>query len=370
MATATPFSFQTIGNALAADSVATATTTVASMPSTIVSSSSITPTVSTSTTVSTVTSSLISSAPDQTELVPVVGHPRPWPILKDMWSFFAGNAGKIHQLTVWDGKTDLIPDLKIAEKVGAKLTVCSLTAAGVTYANNVKLVLKDRAKSSLIAEVSSFSDVAKCWVLANKVTVVEGLPSVYGGNLVDGSGNKIPLLPFSQLTEGDNYVDIVKIDVAGYERFVIHSVMESGMRPSLMLVRWSASPDTDPLTKAAAASFQNIGYELVAVKDDRYLYHYLGEGLHELPGLSWTVPSRKNPLLNKIVTDVTKKVKSSVATTTTTATATAPKPRRVYIESDDGSISAIGDIAGLQQGVLPASCALALLASAKISSSF
>ncbi|WP_263946548.1 hypothetical protein, partial [Lactococcus petauri] len=66
-----------------------------------------------------------------------------------MWSFFSGNAGNVHVLSVTNSG-DVIPDLKLAEKIGGKLTVCTPTEDGVNLWNDVSVILKERSKSALL----------------------------------------------------------------------------------------------------------------------------------------------------------------------------------------------------------------------------
>lgn len=256
-------------------------------------------------------------AVDMTDLIPA-NSSNQWPILKDMWSFFSGNAGNIHVLSVTNN-TDVIPDLKLTEKIGGKLTVCTPTDDGVNLWNDVRVILKDRSKSVLLPNNPMYSDVAKCWVLSNRVVIAKGLPSVYSGSVdlpvvvtpdlsgnevSDVSGNEVspnepstvstPLVKIDSIAT-NYYFDIVKIDVPGLERFVLNNLFEYGMRPSLILVRWENDPDTEQGIRGAAATLVNHGYSLLNCVDGKYLYHYNDKPFYNL--VSWSKPSVKNPII-------------------------------------------------------------------------
>ena len=281
-------------------------------------------------------------------------HTNLWPILNDMWSFFSGNAGNISVLSVNSTK-DVIPDLKLAEKVGAKLTVCVPTDERVEYMNDVKIVLKERGKSTLLSKDASFPIISKCWVLSNRVSIVKGIPGAFNGsaeivlkerdlsgntadlsgNTADLSGNTadlsgnlpkvtVPVVDVFSLTE-DNYFDIIKIDFPGQERVILSGLLEAGMRSSLILVRWSKSPNKDKQTRAAAATLQNHGYTLLSVVDGKYLYHYNDKPFYNL--CDWETPSMKNPMVEKIIDFTTKTLEKRFAASLEVTQTTESQPQ-------------------------------------------
>jgi len=295
-------------------------------------------------------------------------HTNLWPILNDMWSFFAGNAGNISVLSVNSTK-DVIPDLKLAEKVGAKLTMCVPTDERVEYMNDVKSVLKERGKSTILSKDESFPVISKCWVLSNRVSIVKGIPGAFNGsaeivlqerdlsgNPVDLSGNTaglsgntadllgntadlsgntgdlsgnlpkvtVPLIDVFSLTE-NNYFDIIKIDFLGQERLILSGLLEAGMRSSLILVRWSESPNKDKQTRAAAATLQNHGYTLLSVIDGKYLYYYNDKPFYNL--CDWETPSMKNPMVEKIIDFTTKTLERRFAASLEVKQTTESQPQ-------------------------------------------
>jgi len=294
--------------------------------------------------------------PQQPSLTTVfpTNHANVWPILSDMWSFFAGNAGNISVLSVNSTK-DVIPDLKLAEKVGAKITVCVPTDERVEYMNDVKIVLKERSKSTILSKDESFPVISKCWVLSNRVSIVKGIPGAFNGsaeivlkerdlsgntadlsgNTADLSGNTadlsgnlpkviVPLVDVFSLTE-DNYFDIIKIDFPGQERSILSGLLEAGMRSSLILVYWSKSPNKDKQTRAAAATLQNHGYTLLSVVDGKYLYHYNDKPFYNL--CDWETPSMKNPMVEKIIDFTTKTLERRFAASLEVKQTTESQPQ-------------------------------------------
>lgn len=251
-----------------------------------------------------------------------VNHSNQWPILKDMWSFFSGNAGNISVLSV-NSSGDVLPDLKLTEKVGGKITLCVPTDEDVNFLNNVKTVLKERNKSELIKNNEVFTSISKCWVLANRVAIVKGLPFSFNGYAevvmksadlsgADLSGVKItvPLVDIYTLTD-TNYFDIIKVDFPGMERQILSGIIDAGMRPSLIMVRWSEAPNSTPQARAAAATLQNHGYTLLSVVDDKYLYHYNDKPFYNL--VEWDKPSMKNPMVEMIIGFTKKSVSNKLS---------------------------------------------------------
>ena len=264
----------------------------------------------------------------------------PWPILKDMWKFFSGNAGNIRVLSVTSNE-NILADLRIAEKVGAQLTVCVPTDDAVAFWGDVKEILKDRTKSPLLSKNPTYTEIAKCWVLTTRVSVHKGLPSVWSGSVdvtkdvvttvpvvvddvpvdsapldsapldsapVDSAHvvsattttttTPTPLLKLDDILV-NSYTDIVKIDSPGTERFVLNNLMEYGLRPALIFVRWEHNPDEDLRLHAAAATLVNHGYSLVGRVGEKYLYHYNDKAFYNLS--KYSVPSEKNPMVETTV---------------------------------------------------------------------
>ena len=85
----------------------------------------------------------------------------------------------------------------------------------------------------------------------------------------------------------------------GYERFVLNNLIEYGMRPSLILVNWEKNPDSEPTIRGAAATLVNHGYSLLNCIDNKYLYHYNDKPFYNI--VSWSIPSLKNPIIEKTV---------------------------------------------------------------------
>ena len=118
------------------------------------------------------------------------------------------------------------------------------------------------------------------------------------GSDVSGSTISIPLVKIDSIAS-NYYFDIVKIDIPGYERFVLNNLFEYGMRPSLIMVRWENDPDSEQVVRAAAATLVNHGYSLLNSVNGRYLYHYNAKPFYNL--VSWSQPTLKNPMIEHAI---------------------------------------------------------------------
>ena len=90
-------------------------------------------------------------------------------------------------------------------------------------------------------------------------------------------------------------IDICKLDAKDANRMILFDIMDAGYRPSLILVRFTESPDAHVPTQLAAGHLQNCGYALMGVHEDKYLYYFVDNCLYDY--CSWVQPGIENPLV-------------------------------------------------------------------------
>jgi hypothetical protein len=103
--------------------------------------------------------------------------------------------------------------------------------------------------------------------------------------------------------DGDVRIDIIKIDLQdGMERGVIMSMIDSGIRPSFILVKWNKQPNTDMPTTLVAGHLHNCGYVLLGKSNNKFVYYYTDNDVYGLCNYEdTTVP---NPLITTIINTI------------------------------------------------------------------
>ena len=114
----------------------------------------------------------------------------------------------------------------------------------------------------------------------------------------------IELLSKDELKENNlkrlERIDICKIDTTREEaRNAVFKILDGGFRPSLFMIRFEDSSDTHVPTQLTAGHLQNVGYILMGVHEDKYLYYFTNDCMYDY--CSWDEPALKNPLMEAII---------------------------------------------------------------------
>jgi hypothetical protein len=106
-----------------------------------------------------------------------------------------------------------------------------------------------------------------------------------------------------KLKDGAKRIDILKVDTTQAAPYleipIIHNIISEGYRPSVLIVKWSAMPDTDVRTMMAAGHLQCCGYSLLSNIDDKFLYYFNDDNMYEI--CSWEKRTSMNPIAEEII---------------------------------------------------------------------
>jgi hypothetical protein len=210
-----------------------------------------------------------------------------------------------------------LADLEIAEPFGCPIFV---TPIGATHADKwaeVARVLKAH-KREPENSVYPFSEQAESkWILSKNVRMQEALPWWTTGE-IDISGQKIKTQDFLEWTtsicstmklRGDVRIDIIKVDLPyELERGVLMSMLNAGLRPGFIMVKWDKKPNDNVPTTLTAGHLQNCGYYLIGKTDNKFLYYYTDNDLYM--SCEWEDMTTQNP----IITTIIDKIKNSKVT--------------------------------------------------------
>jgi hypothetical protein len=234
----------------------------------------------------------------------------PYPMLGNVWDFFSTKGTKTVFVSVGTGNTCL-PELDFAETIGCKILKLDTPETSKKW-TEVADVLKTRKVTD---ETSEFAKMAsRKWVLPKNLIIHETIPSYHNGTItVDGT--TLQTRSWSDILEEyctktiglhpeDVHIDLLKIDSCPFDDQVLSSLFASGFRPSLLLINWNSTPDTDMHSMNTAAHLQMMGYALVGKEDSRFLYYYTDVNYYET--CSWEKVANKfeNPLMRELVRSI------------------------------------------------------------------
>ena len=231
----------------------------------------------------------------------------PYPMIANVWDFFSQKGTKTVFVSIGSGNTCL-PDLDFAETIGCPILKLVSSDEEQQRWNNIKEMLKNR---KVTEETSEFvKPASRKWVLPKNLFVQKAIPSLYDGSIQSEQGSIETKTWYSLvsehcktigLPEEDVHIDIVKIDLSPYDDTILHSLWQTGFRPSLVLIHWNTSPDSDLKTLLSAGHLQMLGYSLAAKEGNRFLYYYTDTNYYET--CSWETPAKRfeNPFVKTLV---------------------------------------------------------------------
>ncbi len=235
----------------------------------------------------------------------------PYPMVDAIWDFFSTKGTKTVFVSVGSGSSCL-PDLELAETIGCPLLKMELPESAKAW-YEIKDLLKTRKVTETTSEFAK--PAARKWVLPKNLTVLEALPSFTSGTLTV-NGTQVSSQRWHDLLKQNGCelrIDLLKVELPGMETMVLESLWQSGLRPSLLLVTWPASPDEEVSIMNTAAHLQMLGYALIGTEGSHYLYYYTDVNYYET--CAWSKPSTKmeNPLMREIVCSLYPGSKGGVA---------------------------------------------------------
>lgn len=143
-------------------------------------------------------------------------------------------------------------------------------------------------------------------------------PGITSGTTTAGEST-VPVVSWNELIQranalrgnsksADPYFALCKIAVPDREIEIINNLLSTQHRPSLLYVRWTASPDESQLHCEAAGHLQTSGYRLLAIRNGYFFYQYTGKDFYST--CSWTEPSMGHPFIGMMSSEVTEALKS------------------------------------------------------------
>lgn len=239
----------------------------------------------------------------------------PYPMMGNVWDFFSSKGTKTVFLSVSSGKTPL-PELEIAENIGCPILLFD-TAKNCQKWEECKEVLKSRKITETTSEFAKTAQ--KKWVLPRNIHLKESYPLSFNGSMdFFGTEQKIQnmtecIIDYCKMIGLEEpRLDIMKIEDSPVESEVLHALVQSGFRPSLLLVCWNETPDKNTCSMITAGNLQMVGYSLVAKEENKFLYYFTDVNFYESCSWEETSSNLQNPLVQNIVKTIYPNVERNV----------------------------------------------------------
>jgi hypothetical protein len=216
-------------------------------------------------------------------------------------------------------------DLQICERLFGDMIICPFNSNPEVHKKeieNIQEILKQRMKFPGIKENPELFEIAKTWILPTKLYLGPDAKTF----LYPGENNAINMLtPLFEKIDVDPVIHFFFFFLSeGSERQLIYSILDSGFRPSLVLIKWSYDLDDHIATAHCAGHLIATGYTLVFLENGYSLYHFRDTGLFDI--CSMKTISISNPILDTIIDSFNSKMvtdKSNEITNTTPSLETA-----------------------------------------------
>lgn len=236
----------------------------------------------------------------------------PFPIVDRLWEIYSEKGIRTVFFSI-GSSLSAMADLDLAETLGCPLHIVPLSEEEKEDWKKVTTILANRKGVESEATGSFIEGVEKKWVLPKNLRIQAQLPWwTKGGIDISGNGH-IPTIPALEaistacskmkLKEDSIRLDILKIDtqrtVPKLAGQVALSILESGFRPSILLIHWGASPDIDIPSSIHAGCIQTMGYKLLGKKDNKFLYYYTDVDMFQC--CSWEDTTCNNPMIQEIM---------------------------------------------------------------------
>jgi len=185
----------------------------------------------------------------------------PIPFLKDVWGFFSKKGIKTQFYSFFSDKSFKL-DLEVSESLGCPIRVFVLGDELAAKWETIRNTLKNRKIAEEDKDKAWLRGLEKKWILPKNI-LVKNQPVEWNTlkNEVD--------------SQTENRCDIFKVEGSNdSEHMVLYSMLESGYRPGVVLVRYTEDPDANVPSMLVAGHLQMSGYKLAEISNNWFLYLY------------------------------------------------------------------------------------------------
>jgi len=197
----------------------------------------------------------------------------PLPIIDKLWEFYSIKGIKTVFISLGTSSSPLA-ELEIGEILGSPIHIIEFSETKRELWNTISEILKTRKRS----DNSSFTEeVETKWILPKNLRITNKLPYFFNGS-IELSGNLVETIKWDtyvqEICEAMNItprIDLLNIQLNGFDESILYSFINTCFRPGLILISYTNTPDSNLLTTQVAGHLHNIGYQLIAKENNKFL---------------------------------------------------------------------------------------------------
>ncbi len=219
-----------------------------------------------------------------------------FPFLEDLYFFFSKKGKNLEVYSFGLGNGEI--EAEICEQMGCFIKIFDGRLGKKENFDKIIEVLKNHKADE--NDNQSLKDLSMKWILPNKFQYNDYLPWGFDGMIESIQLKKLNMNEVHQ-------IDILKIDYSTYNTSILLNIIECGYRPGMIFVKWDKHPDTDVNSMIGAGNLQTLGYRLLSVKDNWFLYIYVDACMYEI--VSWARTDSNNPMFEEIKANIFQAIK-------------------------------------------------------------
>jgi hypothetical protein len=208
------------------------------------------------------------------------------PFLRDIWGFYSMKGVKTIFVTV-NPNSSFRLDLEVCENLGCPIRIFTDSDEIEQKWAVIAKTLKARKIDEVDKDKQWLEGVQKKWILPKNLIVKR----------TDIDWNTI----FPELKQSaEGRVDLLKIECYDEkERMLLYSLLDSGFRPGILLVKYTVDPDANVPSMLVAGHLQMSGYRLLSSNNSWFLYLYTDICFYD--SCSWRDDTVQNPLIKYVI---------------------------------------------------------------------
>jgi hypothetical protein len=219
-----------------------------------------------------------------------------FPFLEDMYFFFSKKGKTLEVYSYGLGNAGI--EAEICEQMGCFIKIFDGREGKKEAFDKIINVLQTHKVNE--NDEQSLKDLSLKWILPNKFQYNDYLPWSFDGTLESIKLKKIDVNEVPQ-------IDVLKIDYSTYNTSILLNIIESGYRPGMIFIKWDKHPDMDVNSMIGAGNLQTVGYRLLGVKGNWFMYIYTDSCMYDI--VSWARTDCNNPMFEEIKTNILQAIK-------------------------------------------------------------